>query len=157
MVWAGVSQTGKTNIYFCKSGLRINSVVYQDMIRKVVLPQAKKLFPTNDWIFQQDSAPAHRSRSTQQMLTASVPHFIKQEDWPSNSPDLNPLDYRVWACLKEKVYAHRFQNETELKCIIQEEWKNLPQILINSSIVEFRKRVQMAVYAKGGHIEQLLK
>ena len=58
----------------------MNAKVYQDMIKKVIVPQAKKIFPTNDWIFQQDSAPACRAKNTQDMLKANVPRFIKQED-----------------------------------------------------------------------------
>jgi len=36
--------------------------------------------------------------------------------WPSNSPDLNPVDYSVWGILQEKVYGTRFANIDELKC-----------------------------------------
>ena len=47
-------------------------------------------------LFQQDGAPAHRSRHTVAYLRSNVPEFIELENWPPNSPDLNPVDYAVW-------------------------------------------------------------
>ncbi|CAH1400760.1 unnamed protein product [Nezara viridula] len=43
--------------------------------------------------------PGFRSSSqgqvnSQQLLLKNVPEFISAWDWPSGSPDLNPLDYR---------------------------------------------------------------
>ena len=46
------------------------------------------------FIFQQDSAPAHRARETVALLQREVPAFIAPNLWPPNSPDLNPVDYR---------------------------------------------------------------
>ena len=47
-------------------------------------------------LFQQDEAPAHRSRHTVAYLRSNVPEFIEAENWLPNSPDLNPVDYAVW-------------------------------------------------------------
>jgi len=35
--------------------------------------------------------------------------------WPSNSPDLNPVDYSVWGLLQEKVYKIRITDLDEPK------------------------------------------
>src|SRR6218665_321206 len=43
----------------------------------------------------QDGAPAHRSRKTVAFFTAHVPDFDEPENWPPNSPDLNPVDYLI--------------------------------------------------------------
>ncbi|CAK1588018.1 unnamed protein product [Parnassius mnemosyne] len=55
------------------------------------------------WVFYQDSAPAHRAKSTQDWLAAREIDFIRHEDWPSSSPDLNPLDYKIWQHLEKKA------------------------------------------------------
>jgi len=47
-------------------------------------------------LFQQDGAPAHRSRHTVAHLRSNVSEFIEPENWPPNSPDINPVDYAVW-------------------------------------------------------------
>jgi len=34
------------------------------------------------------------------VAAGNVPAFISTEGWPSRSPDLNPLDYKLWAILE---------------------------------------------------------
>ncbi|CAK1582034.1 unnamed protein product [Parnassius mnemosyne] len=62
------------------------------------------------WVFQQDLAPAHRAKSTQDWLAARETDFIRHEDWPSSSPDLNPLDYKIWQQLEEKACSKPHPN-----------------------------------------------
>jgi len=52
----------------------------------------------------QDSAPAHRARDTIELLRHETPDFIGPDVWPANSPDLNPVDYRIWGLIQERVY-----------------------------------------------------
>ena len=49
------------------------------------------------FVFQQDSAPAHWARDTVRLLEQATPAFIPPNLWPANSPDLNPVDYRIWS------------------------------------------------------------
>ncbi|CAK1588828.1 unnamed protein product [Parnassius mnemosyne] len=58
------------------------------------------MFNNRHWVFKQDSAPAYRAKSTQHWLAAREIDFIRHEDWPSSSPDLNPLDYKIWQYLE---------------------------------------------------------
>src|SRR5688572_24691298 len=37
-------------------------------------------------------------------LERETPDFIPPTLLPSNSPDLNPVDYSIWSVLQEKVY-----------------------------------------------------
>jgi len=39
------------------------------------------------------------ARQTQNWLTANCNDFIAKDQWPPNSPDLNPLDYPVWGAM----------------------------------------------------------
>ncbi len=66
------------------------------MLDEVVEPLNETLFNREHWVFQQDSAPRHGARATQDWLERNVPDFIWKEEWPSGSPDLNPLDYKIW-------------------------------------------------------------
>jgi len=56
----------------------------------MLLPDIRRI--SGDWyIFQQDSAPAHRARATVEFLERETPQFISP---PPNLPDLNPVDIR---------------------------------------------------------------
>jgi len=84
-------------------------------------------------------------------------HATKQISmWPSNSPDLNPVDYAVWGALQQRVYHERkFNTVEELKQAITTEWKKLSQRFIDNSINEWRRRrLECVVKNNGGHIEQ---
>ena len=59
------------------------------------------LFHGQYWSFRQNSAPAHKARTTQQWQEKNIPDFISTLDWPSASPDLNPLNYKLWSKLQE--------------------------------------------------------
>ena len=67
------------------------------MLLKQTLPDICAI--SGDFIFQQDSAPAHRARETVALLQREVPAVIAPNLWPPNSPDLNPVDYKVWGTM----------------------------------------------------------
>jgi len=67
------------------------------------------------FIFQQDSAPAHQARDTVRLLALAMPAFIRPDLWPPNSPDLNPVDYKIWSAVQQRVYQSRVYNTDELK------------------------------------------
>ena len=64
-----------------------------NLIPKLV-EDATSLMP-DGLIFQQDGAPAHRACNAR-LVTRHCNDFIAKHEWPSNSPDLNLLDYHVW-------------------------------------------------------------
>ena len=112
----------------------------------------------SDFIFEQDGAPAHTSRQAQEFLMVNAPDFIGKDEWPPNSPDLNPLDYCVWGLMLEsyKKISPKPTSLTELKVALQSIWDELPLTTIQKSIRSFRKRLQLCVRVKGGHFEHLL-
>jgi len=59
------------------------------------------------FVFQQASVPAQRACETLELLQQQTPGFISPDLWPPNSPDLNPVGYRIWGLMQERVYkAH---------------------------------------------------
>jgi len=47
------------------------------------------------FIFQHDSAPTQRARDTVRLLEQVTPAFIPPDLWPPNSPDINPVNYKI--------------------------------------------------------------
>jgi len=58
-------------------------------------------------MFQQDSAPAHRARETIKLLQRETPAFISPDLWPPNSPDLNPVNYKICGVMQDRVYQKK--------------------------------------------------
>jgi len=94
-------------------GAKINGQYYRDvMLTQHLLPTMSHI-AGNMFIFQQDSAPAHRARETIELLFRDTPDFIGPEMWPPNSPDLNPVDYSFWSVMEQaeqRVYQERIQS-----------------------------------------------
>ena len=109
MVSAGVLWNGKTKLHFIDTKkVKVNSESYQQLLEKGLLHDCRRLYPDGNFVFQQDGATSHTSRTTQAYLDQSVEEFIKKDEWPPQSPDLNPMDYSIWNLLSEKVYrTHR--------------------------------------------------
>jgi len=47
---------------------------------------------------------AHHAHQTIELLQRETPKFIFPDLRPSNSPDLNPVDYRIWGVMQDRVY-----------------------------------------------------
>ena len=80
----------------------------------------------------------------QDWLSRNCPEFIRKEEWPPNLPDLNPLDYRVWAAMLDKYqrYVPKPTNISKLKTVLKAIWSDLPQGPIDEAVLSFRKRLQ---------------
>ena len=153
MVSVGVSSLGATELIFIDPGVKINGAYYRDVLLSQQLLPAIRELSGEYFIFQQDSAPAHRARDTVEMLRINTPEFIPPTLWPPNSPDLNLVDYRIWGVLQERVYKTRIRYMDYRKERLVEEWIKFDQGIIDESIGQWRKRLRACVAADGGHFE----
>ena len=55
------------------------------------------------------------ARETVELLKVETPDFIPPNLWPPNSPDLNPVDYKIWGLLQEQVYKTSIKDVDELR------------------------------------------
>ena len=101
MVWGGISASGKTPLIFIDKNVKIDANFYQKEILEKALLSWKQNHP--NFIFQQDGAPAHAARSTIRFLETEIGNFLTKDLWPSNSPDLNPLDFAVWGYMEGEL------------------------------------------------------
>ena len=89
---------GITSLHFREKGIKTAARNYQrDILTNLVQALNKTMFQNRSWIFQQDSLPAHKAKTTQQWLKNQVPEFISSDHWPFASLDLNPLDFKLWS------------------------------------------------------------
>ena len=83
--------------------MKSNSRSYLQHLRNDIMPVMKELYPNNNFIFIQESAPSHRTKIVQDFLRKELkPIFVANTELPSFFPDCKPLDYYFWSEVKEK-------------------------------------------------------
>jgi len=139
--WGGFCIKGKTSL-FCFRGI-MDSKLYVEIVERH-LPEVNRML-RKKWRFQQDNDPKHTSRMAKNFFKENVPEIM---DWPSNSPDLNPIE-NLWAIVKRETERRMPKNLNELERIMVEEWNAIPvSVLIN--LVDSMKRRCEEVIVKNG-------
>ena len=98
-------------------------------------------------VFQHDNNPKHTSKTTIALLKRLR---VKAMDWPSISPDLNPIEH-LWGILKWKVEVCKVSNICQLCDIVMEEWKSIPVATCEALVNSMPRRVKAVLDNDGGH------
>lgn len=145
MVWACFSYSGVGKLIFIDG---IMDAPYYVYILSENLQESANMMGLNDYIFQQDNDPKHTSKTASDYFEDND---IELLDWPSQSPDLNPIE-NLWAIIKEKVAEKEPKNLIELKREILAAWNAIPKETLIKLAKSFKKRALLCYRAKGGHI-----
>uniref|UniRef100_A0A7I4Y142 DDE_3 domain-containing protein n=1 Tax=Haemonchus contortus TaxID=6289 RepID=A0A7I4Y142_HAECO len=162
MVFGAITSDGKMPLIFLEKGVKVDSKTYlKSVLEKEVLPWAQSHFGNRTWTYQQDSAPAHRSKVVQDWCATHFPDFISSKDWSPNSPDLNPLDYSVWSVLKRKACSTQHRSLDALRATLVKAWEDLDEDYLRAAVERRRhggslrpnRRLSACIRAKGGYFE----
>jgi len=69
MSWFGGGgvPSGVTPLHFCEKGVKTGALFYQeDVLQGVAKPLNTTAFSGQKWVFQKNSAPAHKTKTTQE-------------------------------------------------------------------------------------------
>ena len=156
MVFGVVSSEGHTMPpHIFEVGLKINTKVYLDVLKSVVIPWCNQVAGGKPWMWQQDSAPAHKSKEMQAWLQKECYDFVPFSRWPPSSPDLNPLDYFVWSYVENITNMTSHNTKANLIAAIRRVFAELPLALVEKACSQFRIRIEAVIEAEGGDIEQI--
>ncbi|KAK3530781.1 hypothetical protein QTP70_001580 [Hemibagrus guttatus] len=144
MVWGGFAASGPGRLAVI-NGI-MNSAVYQKILKENVRPSVCDLKLKRTWVLQQDNDPKHTSKSTSEWLKKNK---MKTLEWPSQSPDLNPIEI-LRHDLKKVVHARKPSNVAELQQFCKDEWAKIPPQRCNRLIASYGKHLIAVVAAKGG-------
>lgn len=148
MVWAAFSASGKTSLAILNG--RQTAASYISTLQANLLPFIELQFGESA-IFQQDNCPIHTATSTKSWLQAQG---INLMDWPSNSPDLNPME-NLWGLLVQSVYKNGRQFESRdslIKCITKC-WNDISENVLQSLVSSMKMRCVKIVANKGAFLK----
>lgn len=143
MVWGCFSAAGVGSLY------RIDGILdqfqYHRIIEEQLIPSAMKLFNNQDWTFQQDNDPKHTANSTKRLLNRLR---VPIEDWPSQSPDLNPIE-NLWSQLNWQMRNRKCSNLNQLFEALQSGWNKLPVNYLIKLADSMPSRLNAVIDSKG--------
>ena len=136
-----------------KVSLKVNTKVYLDVLKSVVIPWSNQVAGGKPWVWQQDSAPAHESKETQAWLQKECYNFVPFSHWPPSSPDLNPLDYFVWSYVENITNMSSYNTKASLITTICQVFTELLPALVEKACSQFQICIEAVIEAEGGYIE----
>ena len=144
----------------------VNKEVYIQLLTEHLLPFIDLFHDEgiHDVIFQQDNASSHTATIISKWLkTAAEQHEFIIMQFPTNSPDLNPIE-RLWARLKTELYR-RYPDTMYLKGFshtvkrifqnrLNEIWWDIEEDCLNTLIDGMPGRVQAVIKARGWYTDK---
>ncbi|KAK6742745.1 hypothetical protein RB195_010171 [Necator americanus] len=69
-------------------------------------------------------------------------------DWPSQSPDLNPIEH-LWEELERRMKGTKARNSAQKFAQFEEAWKAIPQSCLDNLLDSMNRRCMAVIDAKG--------
>ena len=90
MVWGCFCSRGVGQMHLIEGIMRKEQ--YKTILETEALPSAQRLFRRKNWTFQQDNDIKHTANAIKKRFTTNNISIL---DWPSQSPDFNPIENSV--------------------------------------------------------------
>lgn len=151
-----VKHDRKINVWGCFSDIavgtlhRIDGILdkhkFLDIMETVAEPSCRQMFPDDDYMFQQDNDPKHKSKLVQRWMQRNINTI---DWWPAQSPDLNPIE-NLWSILDHRCKDRQCKNEDELFNLLHNEWQSLPAEVLHNLVSSLPRRIEAVLKARGG-------
>lgn len=151
MVWGCFSRNG-VGVLHRVPGIMTQDM-YLDLLQNVGLPSAMSLRGL-DYIFQQDNDPKHTASKVKYFFD-NLPEFGFPEftvmDWPSQSPDLNPVEH-LWDEVERRLRRQpvRITTPDALFVHLRQAWNSIEADVCERLVSSMPERVRQVIANKGG-------
>ncbi len=108
---------GATPLQFFSAKETITEGRYVRMLRTQILPWVRER--SNNLVWQQDNAPAHKGADSMALLERQVKRWIRH--WCARSPDFSAIE-RVWAAIQQRLDTLYLRNSVQLKEVVNFLW-----------------------------------
>ena len=133
-------------------GLKVNTRVYLDVLKSVVIPWCNQVAGGWPLVRQQDSARPTSPKRPRLGLKGVLQLCTLLSLAPS-SPDLNQLDNFVWSYVENITNMTSHNTKSSLIAAICRVFAELPPALVEKACSQFRIRIEVVIEAEGGYIE----
>lgn len=149
MIWGCMTYTGLGHMHEVDG--KMNSDQYIHILEQDLLPTMHEIrtFPFEDLIFQQDNDPKHMSKKTLKWIGE---HHLQLMEWPSQSPDLNPIEH-LWTLLKKRIVTQYNDVPSSMKALsdrTREQWGKIDSQVCQELVESMPRRIDAVIKAKGG-------
>ena len=142
--WAAISFFGKTSLHLYEENLGSEGYL------KILEAHSNELVRA-DWRkykFQQDNAPLHW---TDDIMRWFEEKGIELLQWPSNSPDLNPIE-NIWGWIKAEVKRENPKTMKQLRNSLQKNWERIDLNFIKPYVESLPRRFELYIENGGERI-----
>ena len=164
-VWGMMSYNGLSNLHIIPSGQTVTTIYYlEEFLKKTMMSaihrdretgtvtERKLVSDMSRAIFQQDGAPAHTSKKTQEWLRENFQNFWPKGIWPANSRDLSPTE-NLWSIIQTTINS--FEPATNLKTLEKQlisAWRHISPEVLDKLIASMPEGISKCIQLKGGYI-----
>ena len=154
MLWGCFSAKGTGRLQSIEG--RMNGAMYQEILGDNHLPSVRALKMGHGWVVQHDNDTKHTAMATKEFVTLHGATYapnspmcmyvrlkkkhIKVLEWPSQSPDLNPIG-NLWREVKLRVANRQPRNLKDLEWICKEEWTKIPPKICANLLKNYNKHL----------------
>ena len=144
MVFSVISSEGHIMPpHIFKVGLKVNTKVYLDVLKSVVIPWCNQVAGGRPWVWQQDLVPAYKSKETQAWLQKECYDFVPFSHCPP---------WTRWTTL----FGHMSRTSpTWPPTTPKPAWlpPSAEPALVENACSQFRIRIEAMIEAEGGYIK----
>ena len=165
MVWGMMSYRALSELHVVPQKQSVNSEYYISEILSKTCADAlnrraargnvlqRRLLPDmSTAVLMQDGAPAHTAVATQQWCRDNLQAFWSKEEWPGNSPDINPIE-NLWSILQDEY--DKLPPSTSIPSLtrnLKRAWANISPLVLDNLVSSMPRRMETVIKMKGGHI-----
>ena len=135
----------------------ITASEYEAVVKQTFMPEGTRLFSNqgvSTWVLQQDNDPAHRAAGpiVQQWNAQHASSVSVLQNWPANSPDLNPIE-NFWGYLQRKMDAKGCRTFSEYRAALETEARLVPRAYFSKLVGSMPKRLADCIKLEGDKTE----
>jgi transposase len=142
MVWGCFSGFGMGPLHRIEG--KMDRFMYRDIMSNIMVPYADEKMPLQHF-FQQDNDPKHKSKLVCQWFTDEK---IRLLPWPSQSPDLNPIE-NLWDHLDRSIRHKTYKNLEDLFSALKNGWAEITELQVNRLLESMPRRCQQVIKNNG--------